>query len=146
VRFRAAPHAKGSAETRWWGHLGPMAPYRTLKAWEHAQRLAVESSKAARRFPDYEQPVLADQFRRACYSVPLNIAEGSARRGSREYRRFLDVAKGSLAELETIIDLSHDLGYLDDAAHRRLTALATETGKTLYGLLRKVAQHAQRSP
>lgn len=116
-----------------------MAPYRSLKAWEHGQKLAVEASKAARRFPDYEQLVLADQLRRAGYAVPLNIAEGSARRGSREYRRFLDVAKASLAELETIVDLAHDLGYMDDATHTRLTALAAETGKTLYGLLRKIS-------
>lgn len=122
-----------------------MAPYRTLKAWEHAQRLAVESAKAARRFPEYEQAVLADQLRRACYSVPLNIAEGSARRGSREYRRFLDNAKGSLAELETIIDLAHDLGYMDDATHSCLTGLAVETGKTLYGLLRKVSAASTRA-
>ena len=122
-----------------------MPPYRKLRAWEHAQRLAVECSKAARRFPDYEQGVLADQMRRACYSVPLNIAEGSARKGSREYRRFLDTAKGSLAELETIIDLSHDLGYMDDVTHTRLTDVATETGKTLYGLLRKISDAARRT-
>ncbi|MEE8117189.1 MAG: four helix bundle protein [Gemmatimonadales bacterium] len=122
-----------------------MPPYRNLRAWEHAQRLAVECSKAARRFPDYEQGVLADQMRRACYSIPLNIAEGSARKGSREYRRFLDTAKGSLAELETIIDLSHDLGYMDDVTHSRLTDVATETGKTLYGLLRKISDAARRS-
>ncbi len=122
-----------------------MPPYRNLRAWEHAQRLAVECSKAARRFPDYEQGVLADQMRRACYSVPLNIAEGSARKGSKEYRRFLDTAKGSLAELETIIDLSHDLGYMDDVTHSRLTDVATETGKTLYGLLRKISDAARRS-
>lgn len=122
-----------------------MPPYRNLRAWEHAQRLAVECSKAARRFPDYEQAVLADQMRRACYSVPLNIAEGSARKGSKEYRRFLDTAKGSLAELETIIDLSHDLGYMDDVTHSRLTDVATETGKTLYGLLRKISDAARRT-
>jgi four helix bundle protein len=119
-----------------------MGPYRTLKAWQHAQKLAVEASKAARRFPDYEQPILADQLRRAGYAVPLNIAEGSARRGSREYRRFLDVARASLAEIETILDLSHDLGYMDDATHARLANLAAETGKTLYGLLRKIASAA----
>ena len=122
-----------------------MPPYRKLRAWEHAQRLAVECSKAARRFPDYEQGVLADQMRRACYSVPLNIAEGSARKGSKEYGRFLDTAKGSLAELETIIDLSHDLGYMDDVTHSCLTDVATETGKTLYGLLRKISEAARRS-
>src|SRR2546425_7195519 len=72
-----------------------MAQYKTLKAWQHAQRLAIECVKAARAFPDYEQHALADQLRRACYSVPLNIAEGNTRQGSREYRRFLDTGRGS---------------------------------------------------
>src|SRR2546425_11918076 len=71
-----------------------MAQYKTLKAWQHAQRLAIECVKAARAFPDYEQHALADQLRRACYSVPLNIAEGNTRQGSREYRRFLDPGRG----------------------------------------------------
>src|SRR2546426_5526016 len=72
-----------------------MAHYKTLKAWQHAQRLAIECVKAARAFPDYEQHALADQLRRACYSVPLNIAEGNTRQGSREYRRVLGTPRGS---------------------------------------------------
>src|SRR2546426_1121160 len=92
-----------------------MAHYKTLKAWQHAQRLAIECVKAARAFPDYEQHALADQLRRACYSVPLNIADGNTRQGSREYRRFLDSARGSLAEVETIIEMARELGYLQPA-------------------------------
>jgi four helix bundle protein len=122
-----------------------MGHYRKLKAWEHAQKLAIESSRAARRFPPYEQEVLADQMRRAGYSIPLNVAEGAARRGSKEFRRYLDVARASLAELETIVDLAHDLGYIDNAAHSRLTALSTETGKTLHGLLRKVSDASPKT-
>ena len=121
-----------------------MPPYRNLKAWQHAQRLAVECVKAARQFPDHEQTALADQLRRAAYSVPINIAEGSAKRGSREYLRFLDVARGSLAELETIIEMAKDIGYLDPVEFGRLEALATETSKTLYGLLRKIGESAAR--
>src|SRR2546426_11014887 len=75
-----------------------MAHYKTLKAWQHAQRLAIECVKAARAFPDYEQHALADQLRRACYSVPLNIAEGNTRQGSREYRRVLDTPRGALSQ------------------------------------------------
>jgi four helix bundle protein len=123
-----------------------MAPYRTLKAWQHAQRLAVECAKVALQFPDYEQTRLADQLRRAAYGVVLNIAEGSARRGTREYRRFLDTAKGSLAEVETALDLARELGYIEPAAFGRLEAVATETGKTLFGLLRKISASAGRSP
>lgn len=122
-----------------------MAPYRTLKAWQHAQRLAIECAKAAKQFPDFEQDALADQLRRASYSVVLNIAEGAARRGSREYRRFLDTANGSLAEVETALGVARDLEYLTPVEFARLEAISTETGKTLFGLLRKITQ-AVRSP
>jgi four helix bundle protein len=123
-----------------------MAHYKTLKAWQHAQRLAIECVKAARGFPDYEQHALADQLRRACYSVPLNIAEGNTRLGSREYRRFLETARGSLAEVETIIEMARELDYIRPAEFGRLEALVNETGRTLYGLLRKVSGAAMRIP
>jgi four helix bundle protein len=121
-----------------------MPPYKDLKAWEHAQRLAIECVKAARRFPDYEQDGLANQFRRAAYSIPTNIAEGSAKKGSREYKRYLDIAAGSLAEVETILGIAKELGYVSPADFTQLDALATQTGKTLYGLLRKIGSSAQR--
>lgn len=123
-----------------------MPPYRNLKAWEHAERLAVECVRASRGFPEFEQHSLADQLRRAAYSVPLNIAEGSAKRGSREYRRYLDTARGSLAEVETMLGMARSLGYLRPADFGRLEALATETSKTLYGLLRKITDSASRQP
>ena len=123
-----------------------MPPYRNLKAWEHAERLAVECVRASREFPDFEQQSLADQLRRAAYSVPLNIAEGSAKRSSREFRRYLDTARGSLAEVETMLGMAHALGYLRPADFGRLEALATETSKTLYGLLRKLTDSATRQP
>jgi len=85
-------------------------------------------------------------LRRSAYSVPLNIAEGSAKRGSREYRRSLDIARGSLAEVETIIEMARDVGYIQPADYGRLEALATETSKTLYGLLRKIGESAARQP
>ena len=119
-----------------------MAPYRNLKAWEHAQKLAVECAKLARTFPQYEQSGLADQLRRAGYSVPINIAEGSASKGSREYRKFLNTAKSSLAEAETILSLAKDIGYIHRDDYARVEALAIETGKTLYGLLRKISDGA----
>jgi four helix bundle protein len=126
--------------------LSPMAHYKTLKAWQHAQRLAIECVRLSRGFPDYEQATLADQLRRACYSVPLNIAEGNTRQGSREYRRFLDTARGSLAEVETIVEMARELGYISPTDFGRLEALITETGRTLYGLLRKISGAAARVP
>jgi len=116
-----------------------------LKAWQHAQRLAVECVKVARNFPDYEREVLGDQLRRACYSVPLNIAEGSTRRGTREYRRYLDTAWASLAEVQTALEIARDVGYLEPVQFARLEALAVETSKTLYGLLRKISDFSKES-
>ncbi len=121
-----------------------MAHYKTLKAWQHAQRLAIEGVRASRRFPDFEQAALADQLRRACYSVPLNIAEGNTRYGSRECRRFLDTARGSLAEVETILEMARELEYLSPADYGRLEALTNETGRTLWGLLKRVSGAAGR--
>lgn len=123
-----------------------MPTHHTLKAWQHAQRLAVECVKAANRFPDHEQHALADQLRRSCYSIPLNIAEGNTRKGSRDNRRFLDIAWGSLAEVQTALSIARDVGYIGPVEFGRLEALATETSKTLFGLLRKVSDTAQRAP
>ena len=116
-----------------------MPLHQKLKAWQYSQRLAVECVKVSRTFPDYEQDNLADQVRRACYSIPLNIAEGSTRRGTREYRRYLDTAWASLAELQTALEIARDVGYLEPPDYGRLEALAVETSKTLFGLLRKIS-------
>src|SRR6266850_4411358 len=122
-----------------------MGHYKTLKAWQHAQRLAIDGVRASRRFPDYEQSGLADQLRRACYSVPLNIAEGNTRYGSRECRRFLDTARGSLAEVETILEMARELEYLSPVDYGRLEALTSETGRTLWGLLKRISGASTRT-
>ena len=80
-----------------------------------------------------------DQLDRASTSVPLNIAEGSTLRGSREYRRYLDTAWALLAEVQTALEIARDVGYIQPADFGRLEALAIETSKTLYGLLRKIS-------
>src|SRR3989442_7007573 len=106
-----------------------MAHYKTLKAWQHAQRLAIECVRASRGFPDYEQAALADQLRRACYSVPLNIAEGNTRQGSREYRRFLGTAPGSPAQGVTIIQNAPQVGEIKAAQIWGLGTLGNEKGQ-----------------
>jgi four helix bundle protein len=117
-----------------------MAKHETLKAWQHARALAVACAKASRAFPDYEQGGLADQFRRAGYSVVLNITEGTSRRGRRELRRFLDIAKSSADEVDAILGLALDLGYISPDQHRPIKALRDETARTLYGLLRSISE------
>ncbi|MBI4542273.1 MAG: four helix bundle protein [Gemmatimonadetes bacterium] len=123
-----------------------MASHRTLKAWQHAKILAVDCAKAARRFPPEEQTALADQLRRAAYSAALNIAEGSGRRGARDYRKFLVTARASLDEVEAILEIARDLGYIDPSAFARLEARRDEAAKTLYGLIRSLESRAAMRP
>jgi len=118
-------------------YFGGMPPYRNLKAWKHAQRLAVECSRAAHGFPADEQSGLAHRLRQAAYGVPLAIAQGVARRGTDVCRAHLDAARGSLAEVSTILELAKDLAYIEMVRFARLEALADEVSKTLYGLVRK---------
>jgi four helix bundle protein len=96
--------------------------------------------------PPEDCDVLKEQLLRASYSVPLNIAEGSARKGSKEFRRFLDVARGSLAEVQNILELAKDQAFVDEQEYNRLDAIATETAKTLWGFLRKMSDTATRFP
>ncbi len=86
-----------------------MGAFRSLKVWQHAQKLAVECGKAVKHFPDADRAILGDQLKRAAISVPLNIAEGSARKGAKEVRRFLDTARGSLAEVQNALELAIEL-------------------------------------
>ena len=137
-----APNESGTPLAAPSSYQRRMPNYRTLKVWQHAQRLALECAKAAKRFPAEDCDVLKAQLLRACYSVPLNIAEGSGRKGAREFRRFLDTARGSLAETQTALELAKEQGFIDPADYERIEAIATETAKTLWGLLRKISDSA----
>ena len=81
-----------------------------------------------------EQYGLTSQARRAAISVPANIAEGSAKRGRREFGRYLDIALGSLSELSYLLMMARDLGLLSRERWGEFDALHTETGKILWGL------------
>ena len=80
-----------------------MPDYRNLRAWQLGRDLAVQSRPLIKRMPSEERFALSDQWRRAAYSVPLNIAEGTGRRGAREFCRYLGIALGSLHELKAIL-------------------------------------------
>lgn len=87
--------------------------------------------------PPEELYGLTSQMRRSAVSVPCNIAEGYARQRQADYIRFLRVARGSLYELDTQIELATELNYLDD--DRELTDLLRETDRILQGLIRSLA-------
>ena len=85
--------------------------YEDLEVWQRAMDLVVDCYDLTRSFPQTEQFGLTAQLQRAAVSVPANIAEGQARRHTREFLRYLTIARGSLAELETHIQIAKRLGY-----------------------------------
>ena len=109
--------------------------YQELQAWQHARAL-VGIVYAATRSWRAQDPSLSDQMRRAVVSVVSNIAEGDTRGTNRDALRFLQMARGSLAELETQAALCVDLGYLEPRVHQELQEAFDLAGKLLGGLIR----------
>ena len=91
-------------------------PHRNLIAWREAMHLVETAYRDTTGFPTEETFGLKTQIRRAAVSVPSNIAEGAARNSSGELIQFLGFARGSLAELETQLELAVRLGFLRDIA------------------------------
>ncbi len=93
-------HARGSR-----GHY-------KLEAWKRAREPVLSVYRITQAFPKEEMFGLAAQLRRAAVSIPSNIAEGAARAGEREFAQFLNIARGSISELETQLLIATDLGYI----------------------------------
>lgn len=123
-----------------------MMPYEKLKAWEKCPQLALAVYEASDSFPKNEEYGLKSQARRAAFSAPVNLAEGSAKQGNREFRRFLDFALGSLAELSYTLRFVRDCGILDQAQWERLESQRQEAGKTTWGLYIAVRDSKSRNP
>ena len=113
-----------------------MGDYKNLRAWQLARDLAVLSKSVITRLPREERYALSDQWRRDVYSVALNIAEGASRRGVKDFRRHLDIARASLHEVEAIIELVLALEYFPPEELKKVRATRDECAGTVYGLLR----------
>jgi four helix bundle protein len=87
--------------------------FRDLDVWNLGLQLAETIYRVTGRFPKAELFCLTSQMRRAAVSIPSNIAEGRARKSSREFLHYLSISRGSLAELETQLELAVRLNYID---------------------------------
>jgi len=94
--------------------------------------LVVSVYSITKTFPQSEQYGLVSQLRRAAVSVPANIAEGAARNGNKEFVHFLGIASGSLSELDTLIDLARQLGYVENT--EELNAKVDDVSGLVMGL------------
>ncbi len=93
-----------------------MRNFRKLSTWQLARKICSSTYRETQDFPRDEQFGLRRQMRRAAISIASNIAEGASRESGADFRRFLYIAKGSAAELETQLVVASDLGYVDLAS------------------------------
>jgi len=112
--------------------------YRKLYVWTKSDELTRRVFHLTRTFPSHERFEMTSQLRRAVLSVTLNIVEGASRIHKKEFKHFLNIALGSLAETEYLIDLSETLGYMDLSYRDELQGLRDETGRLLWGLIRSL--------
>jgi four helix bundle protein len=109
--------------------------YRELIVWPEGIKLAKAVYKLTEKFPRQETYALADQICRAVVSVPSNIAEGQARKAPGDFRRFLHIALGSLAEVDTQLVLAQEFGYLSREDLNILDEQIQGLRKKLYALI-----------
>jgi four helix bundle protein len=113
--------------------------HEALKSWSACHDLTLAVYRATRRWPSQEMYGLTSQARRAACSAAANIAEGSAKRGSAEFRRFLNITLGSLSELSYILLLARDLEYLKSEEWGEIEALRDHAGRLTWGLYRAIS-------
>jgi four helix bundle protein len=111
-----------------------MMAYEKFEAWKAAHQLALMVYEVTDRWPVQERYQLTSQIRRAALSIPTNISEGAAKRGRTEFRRYLDIARGSLSELTYLLHFSKDRGLVDQETMSRFDELRNLTGKLTWGL------------
>jgi four helix bundle protein len=111
-----------------------MLPFEKLDAWKACHQLTLAVYRATASYPPDERFGLTSQSRRAAISAAANIAEGSAKRGPREFRRYLDISLGSLSEVAYLLQLARDLGHLRDQEWETLVALRERCGLLVWRL------------
>jgi four helix bundle protein len=133
-----------SSELRELEVVGELHNHRDLKVWQISVDLVETVYRLSRNWPNHELYGLVSQARRASVSVPANIAEGAGRRSTGEFIQFVGIARGSLAELETLIVVASRLGYLEDGVSAHLLSDIAEVGRMLTGLMQSLRDRQVR--
>ena len=118
-----------------------MRNYKDLDVWKKSIELAVEVYDLVSLFPKEETYSLSDQIRRSVVSIPSNIAEGYARYGDKEFLRFLYIARGSKAEVETQLYIACAVGYLTNQQAEKAFGLCEEVGKIIGSFIQKIEKN-----
>lgn len=114
------------------------AGYQKLLAWQKADELTLRIYKETQSFPKSELFALTSQLRRASLSVPTNIVEGYARNSKTEFKHFVVIALGSLAEVKYLLSVAVRLRYLTNDRYEALRAIGESTGQLLWRFYRSL--------
>jgi four helix bundle protein len=120
--------------------------FRDLRVWQSGMELVVGIYELTRTMPQSEVYGLSSQIQRAAVSVPANIAEGHTRSSLKEYLHFLSVARSSLAEVETYLELIQRLSYTSVERAQPLLDLTTSTHRQLNALRNSLSTRLQEDP
>src|SRR5947209_9311603 len=112
--------------------------FKNLKAWSKAHELTLRVYHTTKTFPKDELFGLTSQLRRACASIPANIAEGCGRSGDAELARFMIIAAGSASEVEYHLLLAHDLSYISHAEYEQFNEEVNELKRMLTTFIQKL--------
>jgi four helix bundle protein len=118
--------------------MGEINTYRDLIVWQKSMRLVTEVYSITKDFPSSELYALTNQIQRSAVSIPSNIAEGYGRNSTGDYKRFLQIAVGSLFELQTQIEIAFNLHYVTQSIFDDFLAKSQELDRMLFSLIRKI--------
>ena len=113
-------------------------PHRNLDVWKKSMDFVKHIYQATETFPKSEIYGLSSQMRRAAISIPSNLAEGAARKGKKEFNQYLNIAQGSISEIDTQIELSSILNLIEKNVYNDLMDELNTISKMLFGLSRSL--------
>ena len=113
-------------------------PHRKLDVWKKSMDFVKHVYQVTETFPKSEIYGLNSQMRRAAVSIPSNLAEGAARKGKKEFNQYLNIAQGSVSEIDTQIELSFILNFIDKNLYNDLMDELNTISKMLFGLSRSL--------
>jgi len=116
-----------------------MKSYRDLIVWQKSMDVVTLIYKLVKQFPDDEKFGLISQIKRSSVSVPSNIAEGYGRNYTKDYIRFLNIARGSLYEMQTQLQVALNLDFIVEEDLNEINSLSVEVEKMLNSLINKIA-------
>lgn len=109
-----------------------MNDFRKLDIWKRSKKLCVDVYQLTNEFPKSEIYGLSSQIKRCSISIPSNIAEGSSRKSSKEYSRFISIALGSAYELETQLDIAFELKFINENQLNRVKGEVVQVQKMIF--------------